>query len=121
MIHRELTCSEKSTIKKLVKELCANYNHEYGCLLLNGNCYMMYGVGYTNTGMCKYFRESVLPTNPMLEAVLTGGSIVETHHCIMCDGVFPANGKKVYCSDVCAAEKKKRQQREYIRKRRSKC
>jgi len=120
-IHRELTRDEKNAIKKLVKELCANYSHEYGCLPLDDACYMIYGVGYTNTGMCKYFRESVLPTNPALEAVLMGGGTVETRSCSMCGGTFPANGKKTYCSDVCLNKAQRKQKREYIQKRRDKC
>ena len=31
---RELTRVERSAMKKLVKDLCANFDHEYGCLLL---------------------------------------------------------------------------------------
>ena len=116
--HRELTRAERSAIKKLVKDLCANYGHEHGCLPLDDACYMFYGVGYTNTGMCKYFRESVLPTDPELEAVLTVGSTVETRPCVQCGGEFPADGKKAYCSDVCAGEAHRKRNRENMRKTR---
>jgi len=117
-IHRELTRAERAAIRKLVKDLCANYDHEYGCLLLDGDCYMFYGVAYTNTGMCKYFRNAVLPTEPVLEAVLTGGAAVETRPCALCGEAFPVNGKQAYCSDACADEATKRQQRGYMRERR---
>ena len=30
--YRELTRAERAAIRKLVKDLCANYDHEYGCL-----------------------------------------------------------------------------------------
>jgi len=118
--HRELTRAERAAIRKLVKTLCANYDYEYGCLLLNDDCYMFYGVAYTNTGMCEYFRKAVLPTEPALEAVLTGGAAVETRTCTMCSEAFPINGKQTYCSDACADEAKKRQQRGYMRERRGK-
>jgi len=118
MEHRELTRAERAAIRKLVKDSCANYDHEYGCLPLDDNCYMFYGVAYTNTGMCKYFRESVLPTEPALEAVLTGGGTVETRSCALCGGAFPADGKKAYCSDVCAGEAHRRRNRENMRKNR---
>ena len=110
--HRELTRAECAEIRKLVKGLCANYDNEYGCLLLDGDCYMFYGVAYTNTGMCKYFRNAVLPTNPVLEAVLTSVKVVETRPCGICCKAFPADGKKLYCSDACAGEAHRRRNRD---------
>ena len=92
--HRELTRAERAAIRKLVKDLCVNYDHEYGCLLLNGDCYMFYGVAYTNTGMCKYFRNAILPIAPVIEAMLKGGEKVETRSCGICDRAFLVNGKK---------------------------
>jgi hypothetical protein len=115
---RELTRAERSAIKKLVKDLCANYDHEYGCLPLDDNCYMICGVGYTNTAMCRYFRESVLPTDPALEAVLTGNEAIETRLCGICGGVFPADGKKAYCSDACVGEAHRKRNKENMRKKR---
>ena len=118
MIHRELTGTERAAIRKLVKCLCANYDHEYGCLLLDGDCYMFYGVAYTNTGMCKYFRNAVLPTDPEMEAMLTGSAAVKTRPCAQCGAVFPADGKRAYCSDACANTALRKQKRDYIRKKR---
>jgi len=117
--HRELTHAERTAIKKLVKKSCANYDCKYGCLQLDDACYMFYGVGYTNTGMCKYFRESVLPTDPALENVLTGNTAVKTRSCPICGGTFTADGKKVYCSDACTQEAHRRRNRENMRKTRS--
>ena len=119
--HRELTCAERVKIRKLVKDLCANLDQKHGCLLLGGNCYMSYGVAYTNTGMCKYFRESVLPTHFALETVLIGAETVETRSCGICNGAFPANRKQAYCSDACAGKAQRKQQREYMRKKRNGC
>jgi len=119
--HRELTAAERSAIKKLVKDLCANYDREYGCLLLDDNCYMFYGVAYTNTGMCKYFRKAVLPTDPALETVLTGSAAVETRPCSLCGAEYIASGRKAYCSDACAGRAQRKQQREHMRKKRDGC
>ena len=116
--HRELTRSEHAAIRKLVKSLCANYDYEHDCLLLDDNCYMFYGVAYTNTGMCKYFRKAVLPTDSALEAILTSGTDAEIRSCSVCGDVFPADGKKAYCSDSCAGEAHRKQKRESIRKKR---
>jgi predicted nucleic acid-binding Zn ribbon protein len=119
--HRELTPTERTAIKKLVKGLCANYDREQGgCLLLDDNCYMFYGVAYTNTGMCKYFRKAVLPTDPILEAVLTSEAVIETRLCPICGEAFPMNGKQAYCTDACAHNALLKQKRDYIRKRRGK-
>ena len=116
--HRELTRSERAAIRKLVKCECANYDREYGCLLLDDECYMFNGVAYTNSGLCKYFRNAILPTAPTLEAAFTGSAAVETRLCGICGGAFPADGKKAYCSDACAGEAHRRQKRESIRKKR---
>jgi hypothetical protein len=117
-IQRELTRAERSAIQKLVKDLCANYDNKYGCLILDGACYMFYGVAFTNTGLCKYFREAVLPTDPLMEAMLTGGGNMETRRCAICGEPFPASGRQAYCSDVCAGRAQRRQQREHMRKKR---
>ena len=67
---RELTREEKAAIRRLVLQ-CANYDREYSCLPLDCDCYML---GKCWTGAyCRYFREAVLPTDPVLEAALTGG------------------------------------------------
>ena len=120
-VHRELTRAERAAIRKLVKDLCANYDHEYGCLLLEDNCYMFYGVAFTNTGMCKYFRNAVLPTDPALENILTGDGSVETRPCAVCGEDFPAYRKQAYCSDACAGKAQRKQQREHMRKKRVGC
>ena len=71
MAERELTQEEKAAIRKLVTRLCANYDREYGCLPLGGPCYMM---DKCWTGAyCRYFREAVLPNDPVLEAALING------------------------------------------------
>lgn len=67
--NRELTSKEKRSIKKLVTRFCANYDSEYGCLPLDCDC-PMFGICYTNSAMCRYFRESVLPNDPELQASL---------------------------------------------------
>lgn len=63
--NRELTAQEKRRIRKLVTSLCANYDAEYGCLPLDCDCYM-FGICYRNSGLCRYFREAVLPNEPEL-------------------------------------------------------
>lgn len=98
--NRELTGGEKRRIRKLVTSLCANYDKEYGCLPLDSACYM-FGTCYTNSTMCKYFRNAVLPNETELEAVFTH---TLTTNCKQCGKPSPIDGKCVYCSDRCAEE-----------------
>jgi len=68
MDSRELNREEKTVIRTLVVKWCANYDREFGCLPLDCECYML---GKCWTGAyCRYFREAVLPLNPVLEVAL---------------------------------------------------
>lgn len=99
---RELTREEKRAIRKLVFSLCANYDREYGCLPLDGPCYML---GKCWTGAyCRYFRDAVLPNDPVLEAALTAeGPVPETRPCPICGRPFLPDGRTRYCSAACSA------------------
>ena len=66
--YRELTGKEKRQIKKLVVSKCANYDKEYGCLPLDCECYM-FGVCYSCSRLCSYFRKAVLPEDKELQGV----------------------------------------------------
>jgi len=112
---REMTREERAAIKKLVVSLCANYDRDYGCLPLDCDCVML-NTWWTGGG-CKYFREAVLTTDPILEAALTGGA-VETRTCALCGAVFPVDGKRAYCSNACADRAHKKQKRQSIQKKR---
>ena len=80
---RELTREEKRAIRKLVFSLRASYDRECGCLPLDGACSML---GKCWTGAyCRYFRDAVLPNDPVLEAALTAeGPVPERRHCPVC-------------------------------------
>ena len=113
---RELTGREKQWIKKLVTSLCANYDKEYGCLPLDCDC-PMFGICFTNSALCRYFRKSVLPEDAELEAVFTQ---TPTTHGKQCGKPFPTDGKRVYCSQHCAEEACRRQTAARVRKYREK-
>ena len=114
--HRELTGREKQRIKKLITSLCANHDKEYGCLPLDYEC-PMFGICYTNSALCSYFRKSVLPEDAELEAVFTQ---TPTTHCKQCGKPFPTDGKRVYCSQRCAEEARRKQTAARVRKYREK-
>ena len=68
---------------------------------------------------CRYFRESVLPLNPALEAALTAeGPRPEFKVCPVCGGAVAPDRRQAYCSEACARKAHRRQQREYMRKKR---
>ena len=114
--YRELTGREKQRIKKLVISLCANYDKEYGCLPLDCDCPMV-GICFTNSALCRYFRKSVLPEDAGLEVVFTQ---TPTTHCKQCGKPFPTDGKRVYCSQRCAEEARRKQTAARVRKYREK-
>jgi hypothetical protein len=112
---RELTPGERRTIRKMVTTLCANYCDVYGCLPLDCDCVML--TKRWAGGGCRYFRESVLPNNPVLQASLSRQA-ARTRDCAVCGVEFPGNGRKMYCSPNCAGKAQRRQQREYLRRAR---
>jgi predicted nucleic acid-binding Zn ribbon protein len=119
VLFRELTRAELREIKMLVTNSCANYDWEYGCLLLDEQCYMLYGPAYTISALCRYFRESVLPLCPVLEAVFSSERVVGADkECAVCGAGFQPSGRSLFCSDLCRAKSKRAQDRESLRKHR---
>ena len=114
---RELTREERAAIRKLVMGMCANYDSEYGCLPLDyGRCYMLDKLW---TGAhCKYFRDAVLPLDPVLEATLTGRKAPAMDVCTACGKPFVPDGTRAYCSPACQSEGNRRRSRERMRKKR---
>lgn len=113
---RELTRQEKAAIRALVVKWCANYDKEYGCLPLECPCYML---GKCWTGACcRYFREAVLPLDPVLEAALTGAGLSASRRCPVCGRPVPQDGRRRYCSPACGAVALRAQKRSYMRRKR---
>ena len=97
---RELTATERREIRRLVRG-CANYDREYGCLPLDGDCYML--CKWWTGSLCRYFESAVLPMNPVLERVLNGEIPKDTKPCAICGKLFPVAGRRAYCSEICRA------------------
>ena len=114
---RELTRQEKAAIRSLVTKWCANYDREWGCLPLECECYML---GKCWTGAyCRYFREAVLPLDPVLEEALTGrGAVPASRPCPVCGRPVPLDNRRRYCSPACGKAAHRRQQREHMRRKR---
>lgn len=117
---RELSRSELRDIRHLVTDMCANYdNHYKECLPLDGACYM-FCIAYTNSPLCKYFRNAVLPLSPELEAVFDGGGKSALKECKFCGGGFVPTGRQAYCSEGCEQKGRRRDTTERTRKYRQK-
>jgi len=111
-VERELTRAERKAIRKLVTNECANHCRDYGCLQLNDACFML---GKCWTGAyCKYFRNAVLPLDPVLQKALTDTNI-QTQPCVMCGTQFVARTNKLYCGTACAKIAHRKQKRDSIR------
>ena len=113
---REFTREEKAAIKKLVVSTCANYDAQYSCLPLDCDCVMLHKC-WTGGG-CKYFRDAVLPLDPILEATLTSRDTPARELCAACGKPFIPDGKQFYCSAVCQKEGNRRRSRDRMRKKR---
>ena len=113
---RELTRQEKAAIKKLVIDMCANYDKQHGCLPLDCDCYM-FEKCWTGS-YCKYFQKALLPLDSMLEASLLNNKPPAQDTCTICKKPFIADGKQSYCSAVCKAEGNRQKSRERMRKKR---
>ena len=113
---RELTRNERKKIRGLVTEMCANYDSgEALCFPLDCSCYML-GKWWTGS-YCRYFRESVLPLDPVLEAsICDEGLPPDTKLCAVCGKPFFPEGRQAYCSKRCRDEGNRRKSRERMRK-----
>ena len=101
---RELTRAEKKAIRDQVLNHCANHDSKLGCIVMDGKCYMLQKE-YCSHSLCKYFRNVVLPNDPVLEAALTG---VPAKQCPICGQRFPKESRRKYCSDTCARKARKK-------------
>ena len=117
---RELTRDELRDLKRLAADMCANYDRQNGCLLLNEKCYMLYGAIYTCSALCKYFRKAVLPLNSKLEALFSGENIAgQIKRCAVCGKEIYSGGNRAKYCEPCAHRIHRRQKNESDRKRRS--
>ena len=120
MNYRELTREELRCIRRLAADMCANFDRQYGCLLLEDRCYMFYGAAYTCSALCRYYRNAVLPTDPKLEALLGGENIAEhIKRCAVCGKELYSTGNRAKYCGLCARRVHRRQKNESDRKRRS--
>lgn len=115
---RELTRKERAAIRRLVTELCANYdNQDKLCLPLDCPCYMLHK--WWTGSLCRYFREAVLPTDPALESAITGeDTSLKQKICPVCGKSYLPTTSQAYCSDFCRTFARRKSERERKRRER---
>lgn len=110
-----LTPKHRQSANALIKRLCANYEGG-NCLALDDGepCVCVQSISYSL--LCKYFRNAVLPAEPMLEANILGTRL---ERCVSCGApILKKGNRKKYC-DRCAVRAYKKQQAEYARRKRA--
>ena len=92
---RELTRQERAAIRRLVTDLCANYdNRDKFCRSLDCPCYMLHK--WWTGSFCRYFREAVLPVDPALESAITGeDTSLKQKTCPVCGHIFPPPARHI--------------------------
>lgn len=117
---RELTRRERAAVRKLVTELCANYdNQDKLCRPLDCPCYMLNK--WWPGSYCCYFEKAVLPADPALESAITGEDTSQRQKlCPVCGKAYLPTTSQAYCSDACRIAARRKSERERKRRERQK-
>lgn len=118
MAERELKRSEQSAIRKLVTELCANYDSQDKiCLPLDSPCYMLNK--WWTGAYCRYFEKAVLPVDTALESAITGeDTSMRQKICSVCGKSYLPITSQAYCSDACRVYARRKSERKRKRRQR---
>ena len=112
-----MTSDQLRRAKRLIRAECCNFDAEHNeCFALDegDGCVCVQSISYSL--LCKWFREMVLPLDPMLEAEVLKKN--NQKKCIRCGRSFIPSGRNAkYCPD-CARRAERRRKAEYNRKKR---
>lgn len=103
-----LTPKQRQKANALIKRLCANYDGG-NCLVLDDGepCVCVQSISYSL--LCKYFRNAVLPAEPMLEANILG---TRFERCVSCGApILKKGNRKKYCGRCAVRAYKSSRQR----------
>jgi hypothetical protein len=100
----------------LIKEACANHDSGY-CLLLSDYDYEPCPQLHSNSLICKYFRDAVLPMDKLLHAQIMGSESVKG--CEICGEPFRAVSPRAKYCEKCSKARRQKATRERVRKHRS--
>ena len=115
---RELTRWERTKIRRMVVDSCANYDsQDRVCRPLDCPCYMLHK--WWAGSFCRYFQEAVLPVDPALESAITGeDTSLKQKTCPVCGKAYLPITSQAYCSDSCRAFARRKSERERKRRKR---
>ena len=100
---RRVPLAQMPAIRRLVRQ-CCNFDNGY-CLALDEGEGCACVQSYSCSLLCKWFREAVLPLDPVLEASLLGGT---TKRCALCGEAFvPGSNRAKYCP-ACSREQRRK-------------
>ena len=119
MAERELNRSERAAIRKLVTELCANYDVDgiHFDDYFYSPCYMLNK--WWTGAYCRYFEKAVLPVDAALESAITGeDTSMRQKICPVCGKAYLPTTSQAYCSDACRIYARRKSERERKRRKR---
>ncbi len=110
--YKRLTQEQLPRVRRLVKQ-CCNFDHGECIALDDGaGCPCVQTISYSL--LCKWFRNAVLPLDPVLELRLLGGV---PKRCASCGEEFaPGSNRAQYCP-VCSAVRRKTKEAKRQRER----
>ena len=104
--------------RQLVRRLCANCDGS-NCLLLDDGDPCLCPQLITSSLICKYFRAAVLPEDAALHTALIPPPVGMARRCRECGMLFTAQKHNTLFCPSCAANRTKRNKREWARKNRA--
>ena len=104
-----LTDSQLRQARRLIRELCANYDNGR-CLLLESLCPQC----FSYTLLCNYFREAVLPEDKNLTMAICGEPVVR--RCVLCSRPLSGGKKNTLFCHQCACLRIRQAKREWAQK-----
>ena len=113
---KPMPINQRNTVYALIRQQCANYDRAGGggCLLLDCPCPQL----QSQSLICRYCRDAVLPVDKLLYAEIMGEGGVKT--CASCGKPFRAVANKAKYCDGCRRLVRKRQHADRQRKYRAK-
>lgn len=118
----KLTTSQLKRTKSLIREECCNCDSD-NCKCLDNGKYIKCPQLDNSTLVCSWFKEAVLPLNPVLENEIFGVQTAKNpkgqmKRCDVCGRIFkPKSPRTRHCPE-CAQKEYKKQQANYARKKR---
>lgn len=103
-----MTTEQARRVSHLIRKLCANYRDGL-CLPLCYNDDVKCPQIGMRSSLCKYFKESILGNDPVLEAELLGHDHEAVKDCPQCGSRFvPKSNRSEYCPKCAEMIRKER-------------